>query len=332
MPIDRISARLDSHLLQQCGEPTNPLVGICRYALEGGHRTRGALLLHAAGPSAPGALQAATALEMMHAATLLQDDIFDQSLQRRGRAAAHVRFGKAQAILASDWLLVRALELASAVHPGFFRDLAGAATHMAQAVATELAPAPAHTAADARAQIDSVAQGKTAVLFATALRGAALLRGVATAEAAQWSRIGASIGRTYQLVDDCIDVYGSVCSAGKEVGHDLESGRLTLPILLACEALNHTGLDLPLAALQTTQLTALQLEAMRRTLQSPQLQSTLLTELQGRIAIASFDSGHAAIPAEVTRFWSADLTHKIERCFHHLLPADAPELPTRQRA
>ncbi len=108
-----------------------PMREVCRYATQGGRRVRAALLLGAAQHSRQSAVQAATALELIHAATLLQDDIFDSGCMRRGRPTAHLQFGKAITILASDWLLIRSLEVAVDIHPRFFRVLAQAGTAMA---------------------------------------------------------------------------------------------------------------------------------------------------------------------------------------------------------
>lgn len=315
MPISSLTSLIDAFLLQQCADLDAPLLEVCRYALRGGHRTRGRLLLLAAGHAKRSAVRAAAAVEMLHAATLLQDDIFDASLQRRGKTAAHVQFGKAHSILASDWLLVRSLELAGEVHPAFFRSLAGAARRMAQTVAAELLPPMLPDAATARDHINTVAEGKTAVLFASALHGAALLHRGPTVHPARWADVGCHIGHVHQQVDDCMDVYGTLDTTGKEVGQDLSAGRLTTPLLLAFEILRERGSAISLAALQRGQLSPGEITALRHTLQTGQLRESLFGDIWDQVQVACQSAEAAAIPAETMRYWAEDVRRKLDACF-----------------
>jgi len=168
---------VEEELQRQSAELSGSMREVCIYATQGGRRVRAALLLGAVPGCGERAVRAATALELIHAATLLQDDIFDAGQMRRGRVAAHVQFGKAMTILASDWLLIRSLEMAAELHSQFFRCLARAGTAMAQAEALELEPLALRSIEEAQQYGCAIARGKTAMLFGTALCGAAVLGG-----------------------------------------------------------------------------------------------------------------------------------------------------------
>ena len=242
--------KLDAEMLQQTAALAEPLLEVCRYATAGGKQVRARLLLAAARRCDALAIRAATALEMLHAATLLQDDIFDSGSLRRGRTAAHLRFGGPLTILASDWLLIRALELAAELDPVFFRCLARASAAMVQAEACELTPLPLQTVEETQAHAERTCRGKTASLFGTALCGAAVLRQLTDEQRAGWETLGIEMGLTYQMVDDCVDLYGAEDAAGKTLGHDLASGCFTLPVLLALQSLQERGIAVSLKDLQ----------------------------------------------------------------------------------
>lgn len=305
---------IETEMGRQTAELSGPMLEVCRYATAGGRRTRAKLLLGAAQKVGTRPILAATALEMIHAATLLQDDIFDGGDLRRGRPAAHLRFGKALAILASDWLLIRALELAAEVDAHFFRCLARAGSSMAQAEAQEFTPSPLHSLEEARNYGGSIARGKTAVLFGTALCGAAVLQGISPDERSRWEQAGVEIGLTYQLVDDCVDVYGAEVDARKTLGHDLAAGCLTLPVLLAALSLEQRGFSVSLADLHAGQLPAPDRLRLETEIHSPKVVLQLHDLLRRRFAAHRKDAAELGISLGAIVVWQTDLEARLGLC------------------
>ncbi len=261
-------------LANRAGRPLYPAV---EHATMGGKRTRGLLLILAgeAGERTGAAglamlVRAAACLEMLHAATLVQDDIFDRSRTRRGRPATYVRFGLPTATLASDWMLLEAIRTAYRLHPAFGEALSRCAQGMVSGAACELTPASGRSLSALRDHALAVARAKTGEMFGLALCGAASLRGDPP-RAAVLHRVGVELGLAFQYLDDVLDLHGDAAASGKEVGCDLRSGLLTLPMLdalpLLAPALDHHlheaqgVLPAPLAA-------ALQAHEVRQALQA----------------------------------------------------------------
>ncbi len=311
---------LETELKQQTADLSGPLLDVCRYATEGGRRTRATLLLASAQQGTPRAVRAAAAVEMIHAATLLQDDIFDISELRRGRLVAHLRFGKPLAILASDWLLIRALELAAGVDPHFFRCLARAGTYMVQAEAREFSPVSLHSLTEATHHGTKTAQGKTATLFGTVLCGAAVLRGLPIHDRSRWEELGIEMGLTYQWVDDCVDLYGTEAAAGKTIGHDLLAGCLTQPVLLAARSLDEQGMPISLVNLQSGHLSALELLRLCTAVHSTGVMTQMRDLLQRRFEMHRHETTKAGLCGLAVRAWETNLSARLAPCFQALLP------------
>lgn len=320
---------LEVELERQTAGLYGPMLEVCRYAMEGGRRTRAMLLLAAAQESSPEALQAATAMEMIHAATLLQDDIFDAGELRRGRLVAHLRFGKPLAILASDWLLIRALELAAGVDTHFFRCLARAGTSMVQAEAREFCPASLNSLAEASSYGSRIAEGKTAALFGAALSAAAVLLKRCTKDRSRWEQIGADMGLTYQWVDDSVDLYGMEIASGKTVGHDLLAGCLTLPVLLAASILEQQGMPICIGELQAGKLAPSELKRLHTAVHSTSVMTQMHDLLQSRLQRHRKEAAEAGLCALAVEQWKTDLVARFEPCFQAVLsrthPARNPE-------
>ena len=222
-------------MAHRAGEPLRTVV---EYALQGGKRLRG-LLLMAAGESFPvkgGLAKAAATVELLHAATLVQDDIFDRSRFRRGRAAVHCAFDPRLATLASDWMLTEALRAAYRLHACFGEAMSVCAERMIAGEARELAPAGAGTLPALRTHALDVARAKTGELFGIAASAPALLCDEA-AGAAQLHELGVELGLAFQYADDALDLYGDEAGAGKTLARDLHADLRTLPVLDACAPL-----------------------------------------------------------------------------------------------
>ncbi len=176
----------------------------------------------------------AQAAELVHAATLLHDDVLDDGRTRRGMPAARVLWGNAASVLGGDFLLIRALELTAATGVvGALGDLLAAIGRMIDGEALQLEHR-GRSDLDADGYL-SVVDGKTASLFAWCGRAGARL---AASDAATGDALGAyglHLGRAFQIVDDVLDVEGDPRALGKSVLSDVREGKLTLPVLFALE-------------------------------------------------------------------------------------------------
>lgn len=172
----------------------------------------------------------ALACELVHAATLLHDDVIDQADIRRGAPAARVVYGNALSVLAGDHLLVTALRLVRADLRDPFLAMVG---ELVEAEVAQL-ERRGRFVADRAAWL-ATARGKTASLFRFCFWGGATLAHQPAAVVAGLARLGEAIGLAFQLVDDVLDLEGDPAVTGKEIGVDLREGKLTWPLILAAE-------------------------------------------------------------------------------------------------
>jgi octaprenyl-diphosphate synthase len=175
------------------------------------------------------------AAELIHTATLYHDDVVDDGRVRRGRPAARMVFGNGVVVLVGDFCLARALETVALTGSlPMVQSLATTVTEMAEGEVAQLERAgnPDATVDDYFRVIDR----KTASLIAWCARVGSSVDVVAPKLAAGLERYGRAVGRAFQIADDVLDSAIDEATAGKSVGHDLQEGKLTLPVLLACEA------------------------------------------------------------------------------------------------
>ncbi|MEM9460214.1 MAG: polyprenyl synthetase family protein [Myxococcota bacterium] len=214
-------------------------------AFAGGKRLRPLLTLlaaEAAGFSEPERVTVAAVGELLHTATLLHDDVIDQGEFRRGRPAARMHYGNGMAVLAGDFCLARSLQ--AVAHTGraiAVQTLSDCVTRMAEGEVAQL-DAAGRFGLD-RAHYERVIDRKTAALIAWCASVAGL---VAPPYAEALGHYGHLIGHAFQIADDVLDLrlepgvlgpsgrgHGG---SGKDPGQDLREGKMTLPIILACEA------------------------------------------------------------------------------------------------
>ena len=177
----------------------------------------------------------AACVEFIHTATLLHDDVVDESVLRRGLASANAVFGNKASVLVGDFLFARAFQLM--VEDGCLRVLAilsKAAATIAEGEVLQLATQHDLTTTEDR-YLD-VVRGKTAALFAAACQVGAVVAGRGDGEEDALSAYGASLGIAFQLVDDALDYAADQATLGKTVGDDFREGKITLPVLIAFEA------------------------------------------------------------------------------------------------
>lgn len=200
----------------------------------GGKRLRPALLLLAAGACgySKGTEQheLAAVIEFIHTATLLHDDVVDESELRRGRRTANAEFGNAASVLVGDFLYSRAFQMMVGVGSmPVMRVLADATNTIAEGEVLQLLNV---RNAEVREEAYlEVIRRKTAKLFEAAARLGAILGGATPSVENGLAAYGAHLGTAFQLVDDVLDYSGELSETGKNLGDDLNEGKTTLPLI-----------------------------------------------------------------------------------------------------
>ena len=203
----------------------------------GGKRLRPLLTLAAARLCGDGAgedhhVRLAATVEFIHTATLLHDDVVDESAQRRGRPTANLLWDNQSSVLVGDYLFARAFELM--VETGSLRVLAILSRASAQIAEGEVLQLTAsRDLATSEAVYLEVVRGKTAALFAAACEAGAVIAGAPDEEAEALRTFGDALGIAFQIADDLLDYAGEPGVTGKAVGDDFREGKLTLPLIKA---------------------------------------------------------------------------------------------------
>src|SRR3954454_7398414 len=210
--------QVGAHLLGAGGKRLRPLLAV--------------LAARAAGAPLDHAVAVGCAAELIHTATLYHDDVVDDGRVRRGRPAARMVFGNGIVVLVGDFCLARALETVALTGSlPVVQSLAATVTEMAEGEVAQL-----ERAGNPDATIDDyfrVIDRKTASLIAWCTRVGGAVK---PEHDRPLERYGRALGRSFQIADDVLDSAIDEATAGKSVGHDLQEGKLTLPVLLACEA------------------------------------------------------------------------------------------------
>jgi octaprenyl-diphosphate synthase len=201
----------------------------------GGKRLRPLLTLAAAsagGYRGDHHVKLAAAVEFIHTATLLHDDVVDESALRRGKVTANLMWGNKPSVLVGDFLFSRAFQLmVETDHLAVLDILAGAAAVIAEGEVMQLKSS--NNLGVTEAHYMSVVSAKTAALFAAAAESGALLSGRGKPYVAGMRAYGENLGIAFQLVDDALDYSGRQALMGKTVGDDFREAKMTLPIILA---------------------------------------------------------------------------------------------------
>jgi octaprenyl-diphosphate synthase len=201
----------------------------------GGKRIRPRLVLlfaNALGYEGPDQYTLAATVEFIHTATLLHDDVVDESLLRRGRQTANAVFGNAASVLVGDFLYSRAFQMMVSVGRMRVLDVLADATNVI-AEGEVLQLMNMHDPDLAVDEYLRVIRSKTAKLFEASARLGSLLAGASPAVEDACASFGRSLGTAFQLVDDLLDYDGETHELGKNVGDDLREGKPTLPLLAA---------------------------------------------------------------------------------------------------
>ena len=214
---------------------------IGRYLWEGGgKRIRPALVLLAArlcgaGESAPPpAVRMAAVMEMLHAATLVHDDIIDDAKVRRGRPSVNVTWGNEISVLMGDWLYMKAFEVTLEQRNFDVLDLLTAMTR--SMTEGELIQLEVLGSIDiTEAQHLEIVRRKTAYMFRACAQIGAIVGGAGAAEREALAAYGLNAGIAFQLIDDVLDFVSTEDKLGKPVANDLREGKLTLPLIYLLE-------------------------------------------------------------------------------------------------
>jgi octaprenyl-diphosphate synthase len=216
-PVELIP-RLAAHLVAAGGKRLRPMLTLAASRLAGYRGARHVNL--------------AACVEFIHTATLLHDDVVDESTLRRGLASANAVFGNKASVLVGDFLFSRSFELM--VEDGSLPVLAilsAASSTIAEGEVLQLVTQ--NDLGTSEAQYLEVIRCKTAALFAAATRIGAVVAGRSKAEEEALDAYGLNLGIAFQVVDDVLDYSAEQEKLGKTVGDDFREGKVTLPVLLA---------------------------------------------------------------------------------------------------
>lgn len=214
----KVIPELSNYIFESGGKRFRPLLVIASAAL-GGYRGFKAHV-------------AACVAEYIHTATLLHDDVVDESDTRRGRASANNLWGNEASVLVGDFLLARAFQMmVQNLDSRSLQVMSQACMHLAEGEILQLLKS-----FDVNTTVEDyyrIIFGKTAALISACCEVGALIAEVDGEKREALRSYGREIGYAFQIVDDCLDVVGDPEKTGKPLGNDLKEGKLTLPLLLA---------------------------------------------------------------------------------------------------
>ena len=177
----------------------------------------------------------ATILETIHVATLLHDDVVDDSKMRRGKASANSIWGNSASVLVGDFLYSRTFELLVGINrTEVFEVMARTVRRVSEGEVLQLVQLQSNTATE-NDYFETI-ERKTAALFSAGARIGAVITNQSEATKQRMTDFGTNLGIAFQLIDDCLDYMGNEIRTGKSVGDDLAQGKITLPMIYA---LNH---------------------------------------------------------------------------------------------
>lgn len=213
--------QLAAHIVAAGGKRIRPLLTLAAARLCGYRGTRHVAL--------------AACVEFIHTATLLHDDVVDESALRRGQASANALWGNKPSVLVGDFLFARAFQLMT--EDGsleVLHILSAASATISEGEVLQLVTQ--NDLSTTEAQYLEVIEGKTAALFAAATRIGAVVAGRPARDAEALDAYGRNLGIAFQLVDDALDYAAEQAALGKTVGDDFREGKITLPVLVAFHA------------------------------------------------------------------------------------------------
>lgn len=234
--VEQDMARVNRIILDKAHSDVDLIPKLAQHLIDsGGKRLRPKLTIAAAklcGYAGDGHVTLAASVEFMHTATLLHDDVVDESDLRRGKTTARLLWGNEASVLVGDYLLGQAFKMMVDVGSlGALRVLSNAAAVIAEGEVMQLAAAK--NLATTEDTYYAVINAKTAALFAAAAEVGAVIAERPEAEAAALRDYGRHLGLAFQLMDDVLDYSGERARLGKNIGDDFSEGKVTLPVIYA---------------------------------------------------------------------------------------------------
>jgi octaprenyl-diphosphate synthase len=230
--------RVEKEISRESVASVDAITAIGQYLQEaGGKRLRPSLLLLASrliGDGGESAIRMGAVVEMIHAATLVHDDVIDAAETRRGRPSTNVQWGNHTCVLAGDWLYMQAFQIALRERNFHILDLLIGLTQMmveGELLQLERIGRINVTEADCMELVDR----KTACLFSVCAKLGALVAGADSQTEERLGEYAWNLGMAFQLVDDLLDFTAREKTLGKPVGGDLREGKVTLPLVYALE-------------------------------------------------------------------------------------------------
>jgi octaprenyl-diphosphate synthase len=229
---------VEQTLVRAIGSREPSLTDVAAHLIDGGGkriRPMVTLLAHLGlgGKGSQDIVEIATAIELIHTATLLHDDILDDAETRRGKVSAYRKFGLKSTLVAGDFLFIKAFEFAGKFDETVVQWTADACTLLTEGEI--LQGIFNRNRAVTLADYVEIVKRKTASLFQTGCKVGAYLAGAKPAIVEEAERYGLNLGIAFQMVDDVLDVVGHAALLGKPTGMDLRDGNPALPIILALD-------------------------------------------------------------------------------------------------
>jgi heptaprenyl diphosphate synthase len=225
---DELMAQMGVHLIDAGGKRQRPLFAVASAALAAGDPDAVAPLV------TDDVVRGGVAVELVQVGSLCHDDVIDEATTRRGAESVNSRWGNLKAILAGDFLLAKASEIAASLGTEVAGLLAATIGRLCEGEVLELRMA--YTADRTEASYLAAIEGKTAALFATACRVGGIVGELPRADIDRVTEFGRLYGMAFQVVDDVLDVVATDEQLGKPAGHDIAEGIYNLPVLRALAA------------------------------------------------------------------------------------------------
>ena len=222
----------------------------------GGKRIRPAICILVAktlGYSESDLIQLASSIELLHTATLIHDDVVDESLIRRGKESIQAKWDDAHGVLVGDFVYSKAFQLmASFDNPKIIRELANATNKISEGEVLQLSMKKKSNLSEE--DYFNIIDRKTAELFKVSAVTAGILCKCTKPEIDSLNNFATSLGLAFQIQDDILDYFGQENLTGKKVGKDYEEGKFTLPIILSLKTMNKTNKTKLLSLFETRKI------------------------------------------------------------------------------
>ena len=235
---DELIRAIHEHILKMTGKFLRPALTIFSSRIEGK-------------PCAESAIALGTAIELIHTATLVHDDIIDNSDFRRNQPSVHVRWGRDISIISGDYLYAKAFLLLAGLNDPFLSKAMAACAHLMCEGEMKQVEKRKQFLMNEEDYLKIIRQ-KTAALFQASCMGGAYYSGTSKANINKLGDYGLFLGMAFQIVDDCLDLVGESKTLGKSTGLDLTKNDVTLPLLYLLQGLPASRREELLHRMRTT--------------------------------------------------------------------------------